>query len=540
MIRNVLIPEKIKNYYLFSKRIVGFDIDKTNVAATQIYLRGSSVIIERCVDEKLEIGNKLTHDQKVVNAIKNIIASLGRFDEIHTAVSSSQVIFKTLKLPFTSYNKIKMVINYEVEPLLPFSLDEAFIDFIITKEMPQENSSEVMVAAVQKSSVESHIALFKDAGVMPHKVVVDLFSLYSLYKKIPAYSNLTGGIALIDIGFSDTRIAYIYNGRLAFVRTLTKGVFSQARQLSTIASFSQSEAIEAIMRFGAKKEDDQEYNNSVQQALSSFWSDIRFTLQSFTSKLGEDAKINKIFILGQGSNVPGITNFVDDFLGVSCELFSTSSIIDNKLVKVKNSLSIPRNNIISLGVALPSDLLDAFNLYVIGLQETNARLLNKQLIVAGILILSILLLLFIHSFMQKRSLANEVYESEKEAIAAIKKSKIKIPEEQEGTDLEDIADSALEEVGKKEGRFNAFSGKARASMLNYLRELHSLDKEGLGLEVQEIKISLVKNQIILKASVKDYDALRVLRKELKKSDLFSAVTLPTEKEKFEMEITLAK
>jgi len=536
MIKNILIPEKIKNYYIFPKRVVGFDIDKTHVTAMQIYLNGNTVTVERCIDEKLETGAQLSHDEKVVNAIKNIVNELDSFDEIYTSISSSHVIFKSLKLPFTSYSKIKGVVEYEVEPLLPFSAADALIDFIVTQEIPEEKSSEVMVVAAQRNAIEQHVAFFEQAGVSPSKVVVDLLSLYSLYKNIPAYADLKGSVVLVDIGFNVSRVAFINDGRLAFVRTIPKGIFSQARELAKLHSVSQTEAAEVIMRFGMEKPDDSSYKDSMEKVASKFWSDIKFTLQSFSSQLQEEVDIEKLLILGQGAKISGISEFSTKFLGISSQLFKVESLIRKSNVKIKNSLTIPSSNIISLAVAFPSEITDKFNLYKMGAGISDANLLNKQLITAAVFVFIIFSLFFVHGYVQVSKLRQEYNASQKEAVDALHKKFVKSREEDE---LELAVDEAEREVGEKEKWF-AFVGKDRFSFLKYLQALfETIDKDALGIKVEKLTVSPADMEMVLDAEVKNYKALRTLVKDLKKNKMFKLETSP-EETKFKMNIKLLR
>ena len=190
MIKNVLIPEKIGNYYLFAKRIVGFHVDASEVTATQVYLKGSVATVEKVFKESIGLNEELSYEEKVAQVVKNILGKVGKYDVVYTAMPSSQVIFKNLKLPFLNYEKIKMVVGYEVEPLLPFALDEAEVDFIITKQFPKDGSSEILVAAVQKSVLADHISFFEQVGVHPQKVGVDFFEFYGLYQTIARYKKL--------------------------------------------------------------------------------------------------------------------------------------------------------------------------------------------------------------------------------------------------------------------------------------------------------------------------------------------------------------
>lgn len=537
MIKNILIPETLGNYYIFPKRIVGFDIDKTHVTATQIYLKGKNITIERCLDEFLDSGNDLTHEEKVVKAIKNIIGSLGKFDEIYTSISSLNVIFKSLRLPFTKYEKIKSIINFEVEPLLPFNSADAVIDFVIIKEIKDENSSEVMVAAVQKSTVEEHVNLFVQAGVQASKVVVDLLSLYSFYKNIPEYKEKEGNVVLIDLGFNLTRLAFISDGRLLFVRTFPKGILSQAKDLAKSYSISQNEAAEIIMRYGYHKDDDQVYKESIDKVAASFWSDIRFTIQSFISKLQQGAELSQVLILGQGAKMPGLTDFVGKFLSVDCQIFRTTSLNSDKNLIIKNSLGIPSSNIISLATVFPSEITDRFNLYRDAQDKANEKVVSKQLVFALTFFILILSMLFVNNYIKIGKLNKEISESEQEVVERLRK-KFKLAE----TDntIDEAVATATTELDKIE-KVVSFAGKDRFSYLKYLLGLtEAIDKEGTGIKIDGLRISQVDNNIILSAEVKDYDALNKLARDLRsRKELFSYV--PSEQnKKFEMRIELTK
>lgn len=135
-----------------------------------------------------------------------------------------------------------------------------------------------------------------------------------------------------------------------------------------------------------------------------------------------------------------------------------------------------------------------------------------------------------------RKLSNEIQSSEREIISTIKQKFPQIPKEDK--DLEDIINSAQQKLVEEEKVWFAFSGSARSSFLTYLLELFTrLDRQTLGLQVEQITI---KGEIlILKAEVKDHQALKILERDLRASPLFEYVE-GQEDPKFTMRIRLAK
>ena len=68
------------------------------------------------------------------------------------SVASFLVLSLYLKLfaPLPGLKKIKMVVPFEAEPLLPFTLDQAVLDSIITHEDTEKKQTDVLVCAVKK------------------------------------------------------------------------------------------------------------------------------------------------------------------------------------------------------------------------------------------------------------------------------------------------------------------------------------------------------------------------------------------------------
>ena len=130
MIQDVFIPSKVGSYYIFRKRILAFEVTTTSVQASLVYFSHRKVIVESSMQVMLQD----THATTLINAIKKIATTIGSYDQVVTSLSSSSVICKELTLPFIGREKIGMIVRYEVEPLLPFALDDAVVDFIITHE----------------------------------------------------------------------------------------------------------------------------------------------------------------------------------------------------------------------------------------------------------------------------------------------------------------------------------------------------------------------------------------------------------------------
>ena len=485
MLRNIFLPDEIRTYYLFTQRIIGFEVGKTHVFATVIKTYGKKRVIEQLIEEPISADPASNYNEQVSAAIKAVLKKAGPYDSIFTALSSSVVVFKELTVPFVNLQKIKMIIPFEVESLLPFALQDAVIDAIVTKTDTATQQSEVIVAAVKNDYIQEHVQLFETAGVSPQKITVDMLELYGFFSSIPEYAQLQGAVAVIDLSHSATRIIIMLNGQLKIVRFLAKNFQS-----------------------------------------SNFLADIQFTLQTSLAKLPKSFNnFTTILLTGIGSETPDITESIHTLMQAPCEQLYAHKIIKNGTISTKNQIGIPSSFVISLATALSSSITDQFNLRQNYVSASEEKLLTQQLVTAAILMLLIITSYSLHSFFTVRSLSKEAENSEKEAIDTLKKV---FTLKSGRTSLDQANKTARVELAKEEAIWFSLSTQNRFSFLTYLEELSSrIDRKGLGLDLRRVAIKTNEGTgediLSLEGQVKDYNALRSLEEALNESKMFTNV-----------------
>ncbi len=548
-IKDILLPEKIKSYYLFTKIVVGIEVNKTKVIATKTRISGTTSTIEAIFEETIlenaspslvensseNIAEVQQNIDPTSSALIAIFAKVGTYDEIHTVLPSSIAVFKELKLPFISRDKISMVIGFEIEPLLPFPLRDAIIDFIITREIPEEKSSEVLVTAVQKQHIIQHLTLFEAAGIRVDSVTVDMISLYGLYRHIDAYKNVQGGTALINITGHSTAIAFMINGQLKTIRTLPKGIVALTKQIAQELDKTSSEILDYLFRFGIEQTDNADYSAAITKITSDWWDSVSFTLNSFTNQLLNRQPMAKIIFLGNGASIKGLVPFIGQKSGINCELFTMPETINNPLCTIKNGNLVTPFNVISASAALPLPITVDYNLAQKEFVTPDDSLLAKQLIILLVLTVSVFSTLITHYFVQTSKLQDVAHKSEKQAVDILTSTFKELDNVKALSD--EVIEDATRELEEKQKRWFAFSSQARASYLQYLLELSSkIDRKTIDLQVDQIIIA--DGILTLKAQVKDYPALKVLEREIEQSPLFTFAEAPPETPQFTLRLTL--
>jgi hypothetical protein len=507
MIKNIFLPDKIGGYTVFAKRVVGLEIGKTVIHATQIYAKGRNTLVEKCVEEEITTGPLATTTDRTVQALKKIAAQLDSGAELHTTLSSSLVIFKEIRLPFLAHEKIAQTVAFEVEPLLPFPAHEAVVDFIVTKKNMQDQSSEILVAAVQKSAIEQHLALLALAGLKTSVITIDFFALYGLYKEINQYKDRPGSVALIDIGSASTRVAHIYNGQLRAIRSLNKGI-----------DFLSGTA------YSEKKEE------GAESGITAFCKEIGFTLTSFTAQTVQGESVRTLISVDTDKNANALTALISKAVHVPYELFNTAALIDQKIVSTPTKKSIQGCSLISLSAALVMPAISAFNLLKEEFAPSRTALFIKQALFGPLFGLLTIVALATYGIVERQYLKSEINELTQETIEALRQQFKRLPEKDEGEkneeDTQDELDSlisrAQQELAEDKKTWFAFSSQTRALFLKYLLELTTIAEQG-DLGLVDDSISIADGVMILKARVKDEEAIQRLERELRQSSLFKNI-----------------
>jgi hypothetical protein len=427
-------------------------------------------------------------------------------------------------------------VPFEVEPLLPFTLADAVVDFIITHIDKDTHHAQILVAAVQRVHITQHLEMLAQAGINPDRISIDLFDLYSLYNAIPTHAIHQTSSAFITIGLQETHIAYLDTGQLRFIRTIQKGVLTLAKQVADTLGITPAQAMEHVMRFGVQDTDWTEYTQAIKQALNSFWDGIQFTLTSFATQANSQQPIQLLQLLGVAATLKGIIPYSQEYTKMTIELFDAHAIGTIPHVAIKSGLTLGANNILSTAIALPTQTTLLFNLRKYEFAITNPIELYKQIGVMVTLSILVIVSLLIYSHIQLGVLHAEVDASEQEAIQLLKDRFKGI--ENEGGTLDEMLDSAEEVLKKDKKTWSVFSGQSRISYLRYLVELTTvLDTEAIGLVLD--KITFTENMMILKGQVKDYDALTLMKQELRQSKLFKEIERENNPQFEALKITLA-
>ncbi|MBX9831325.1 pilus assembly protein PilM [Candidatus Babeliales bacterium] len=422
MIKKIFFPAKVGSRRLYPEYILGVSIDEHKVYGALVYAKSSQSSIENLFEQDIEKQENNTQEQATAQALKKLVSSIKNYDQLNVAIPSSIVVFKELEVPFIDEDKIRMVLEYEIEEKLPFSVNDAVVDFIITKKNKSLNTSQILVAAVRNQDLQSIIDIYTAADIAPHHITIDLFALYGLYLQMPEFNNNEETNALIELDLHSSRISLIHHNELRMTRHVPRGIATVAQEVSKEINMPIEKTLEKLFKFGLKPTGDDAFDKSLQQHMINFFYDIQFTLNSFSLKLTSYKGINKLLFCGQAVTINNLMRFCGDLLQLPCIIFDPSNIFTNKSIKKKRfkQETIEWHEYATvLGVALVPPAHEHFDLRRKKFELIDYSLIKKQLVAGFVLMLVLFTTISVQGYFQINALATTANDLESHEIGKI-------------------------------------------------------------------------------------------------------------------------
>lgn len=223
--------------------------------------------------------------------------------EVIMTLSDRSVVSREMVLPKVEEEKLKEVIRYELQELLPIDQKKYVIDFKVIEEVKVSgvDKYKLIVAALLKEEGQYYHGFIDELGKDPYALDVASNSISKLFDRNMKINDterdvLNQTFAYVDIGYSNIKLHIIEKGILKFTRNIEGGVKS------------------IMAADGVKIMETEESVEVVKKWIGSLEQMFKF----FTSR-ETNRKINHIFLLGGGALVPNIEEYFSEIIGVSTE-----------------------------------------------------------------------------------------------------------------------------------------------------------------------------------------------------------------------------
>ena len=309
--------------------MVGVDLSSSSVKVVELVAGKSMPMrLERYAIEAIERGaindGNIEKPEAVADALTRALRKMNcRTKEAALALPSAAVITKRITLPAgLSEEDYELQVEGEASQYIPFAIDEVNLDFqVLGPSAASDEEVEVLLAASRKEKVEDRVAVAEMAGLRPMVVDAEPYAARMAVDHVSAFLPNNGQgqvIAVFDIGQNTTRLTIVLNNQTIFERDQAFGGGQLTQDIVRLYGLVPEEA-------ELKKKTGELPDNYAGDILAPFVEqgaiDISRALQFFFTSTPY-TRVDRIFLAGGSSVVPGLVEAVADRTQVPTEIFT--------------------------------------------------------------------------------------------------------------------------------------------------------------------------------------------------------------------------
>lgn len=271
----------------------------------------------------------LNNKEEISSVIKNaLLTEKIKEKNVVFTISSSKIITREVELPYLKPNKLKNVVRMNAEEYFPVDLAEYSLDYTITDviEAEEGKKAKIIIFAAMTSIVEMYVEL---AEMCKLKIVSVDYTGNSVVSFI-SNENYQGTNLFIDIGAESTMVTIMTSNVVKFSRHVMFGT----RQINdSIVNHFEVDYEEATkisterQLLNLENNENTYLTNDVTSAMEQILNGVSRLADYYSSR--NKNQIEKIYILGGGANIYGITEYVEKFFNLkAAKLSKVEQMID--------------------------------------------------------------------------------------------------------------------------------------------------------------------------------------------------------------------
>lgn len=246
----------------------------------------------------------ITEIQAIQAAVKQ--AGIRQSTEVNLALPESEVYTRIIAVPRLSEAELNSAIQIEAEQYVPIPLEEVelFHQILSVSESAEEKNMRVLLVAVPKNKLAKVTNLLDQAGLIPHSLETELFSL----KRILADPSRFQLVLLLSHRTTDMMV--IHKGEPVLLHSFPGGGSALTLSLVSEMGLSESQAEQYKHAYGLRTD---LLEGKVAAVLRPLMNNLVVQINkaySYLSEQGFKKVPEQVVLAGGGALLPGLTGFL--------------------------------------------------------------------------------------------------------------------------------------------------------------------------------------------------------------------------------------
>lgn len=198
-----------------TRKILGLDIRHDAVSAVLVQNSIKENVIESY--ESVPMPDQQDFESGMAASLETIVEKMNISGSICIAsFPADQISYRNIQVPFKGLKKISKILPFELEPTIPFPVDDLIIDFYTLPLSDHNDNTDLIAAAVEKSKLQLYLGILDSFGIEPEIVTVGGYSTaLCLSSLVDTHENWL----FADIDKSKCTVFGVLSGKICLIRS---------------------------------------------------------------------------------------------------------------------------------------------------------------------------------------------------------------------------------------------------------------------------------------------------------------------------------
>ncbi|MCX7017209.1 MAG: type II secretion system protein GspL [Candidatus Sumerlaeota bacterium] len=168
------------------KRCLGVDLGSSRIKVAEVVAEKAGLRLTRLLQADVDIPPGTDEEERALRMTRSL-RELLKAHKVTTkdavfCVPGQSVIYRPVKLPKTSPERLQRIVEYEARQQIPFPLDQTHFEFQVFENPETPEEVEVLLVAIKRETVGSYLRTFRRTGLRIASIGVSYLALFNYHK----------------------------------------------------------------------------------------------------------------------------------------------------------------------------------------------------------------------------------------------------------------------------------------------------------------------------------------------------------------------
>jgi general secretion pathway protein L len=294
----------------------------------------------------------LSREDAQASIIQDVIDSVARPDtKIVYQLDNQMITTRFLTLPVKSKKKADMMLPFQLEEDIPYSLNEIHYAYRMEGQKTQHTA---LVELVRNTAFEEYFNRHRDKNILPNILSTESSIIENFFNQNP----MAGPFCVLDIGHKTTKAYFFFNSRLLVTHMSYVGGHHVNEMIAETYKIDQDEAIiykhqNAFLLTSSQYDEVEPSQREFASAMDKVFAPLvtDFTRWKIGFKVNFGLAVQHVFICGGSSNIKNIANYLTEKWDTKVALLESFDRVEGEKVDLnpKNKSKFALGNMMAIG-----------------------------------------------------------------------------------------------------------------------------------------------------------------------------------------------